>query len=540
MIITTTTNRAFAQDNSCRFEKQQQVAEGETTKLPLPITLPLDPTRVPPTVPPPSNGFGDRIIYFMHGLGGDEYAWKPVEGATYFGAPDFPARKAETLNGTYTAGDMTMNVCAQNAAFKLHDKSLLLHQDAYEKSKNMIIAHSQGSLVSRTMNMQAESLSDDHEFGGIVFFDGPQDGAIIIKNARSINNGGTGLGAELVSQGCSKLMPAILAANLKTQGAFSKLLVLKAGEAVADLACDKLNFVFQQLINGYAQQIQTNAYLPGAQHLADLRNYEESSSRAFKTHRVNFYSTEPSDFQIWRTLNYIYHPSINEEVFKATADYGPGTLKHSVDSILNIFVKNKGYAQGALNHYGCNTWEYILHIAVCETNQELLNQYNAGIEFFATANDQWRVIIGEKYTEKKCRVTLYQEDYWANNQCQQDFDFWDIPYEQCGEKAEELYDDYQGSNLGCSNGQVFGYSTSPLLKWYEQDSDGIVTTASQMALPDGTLPAVHLDNSSHMQIRNDLNTKYSLLKVFNGDFNLDEDAPIEQKESRDWFKTDKK
>lgn len=539
------TTQVFAQVDQCTFDKQKEINEGSGTRINPPAIPIHNPAHVPPEVPP--GDFGDRIIFFLHGLGGDEFAWKPVENATRYGAPDYPARKAEVGNMTYTDGNITMNNCAMNVGSALHDKSLLLHQTKAEKSRNMIIAHSQGSIVGRTLNMLIEDVPDNQEFGGIAFFDGPQGGAEILRNARTVADGGTGLGAEVVANTCAAFLDAKIKATIEPLTGIKKFFTKKifsgidpAGLCQSDLGIS----LFQYFINGLAGQTQTDAYMPGAQHLANMQAYETSPSRKFKTHRVNFYSTEPDEgYLVWRTLNYILNPSVEHEAFQANADDGPGTLTYTSDSLLkDVFKVN---LETAINKYtinNCHTWvnNILWGWSGCEDIVAEIRAWENLVEYFQTINDQWRVIIGEKKYYKTCKVTLYGEDDYMTQFCQEDIIFNDITDENvCGQKGQELYDD--GGMSSC-NLRLVGYSTGLEHNgaYEERTSDGVVLIESQMALPDGTIPAVHLINSSHMQVRNDENTRRSLRGLFEGTLNLSPDPTPEEIRSRDWFLTDKK
>ncbi|MEM1326222.1 MAG: hypothetical protein AAGI23_09730 [Bacteroidota bacterium] len=53
-----------------------------------------------------SSGPGDRPIFFIHGLGGNEYAWAKAQEGVEFGTATFDARKAETEELTYAQASM--------------------------------------------------------------------------------------------------------------------------------------------------------------------------------------------------------------------------------------------------------------------------------------------------------------------------------------------------------------------------------------------------------------------------------------------------
>jgi len=71
-------------------------------------------------------------------------------------------------------------------------------------------------------------------------------------------------------------------------------------------------------------------------------------------------------------------------------------------------------------------------------------------------------------------------------------------------------------------------------------SDGVVLYDSQSALPGNTVPLQKLFNSSHMQVRNDRNTKLGLNAIYDGTLNRGDNPTEEIDNSIKWFYTAKR
>ncbi|MEZ5058027.1 MAG: hypothetical protein R2879_13415 [Saprospiraceae bacterium] len=165
----------------------------------------LDPP--PPYFPPDPNFEGDRIIFFVHGLGGGPESWVKAASATQAGVnytSNWKPRKAYCLRPTYTE-------------FTLRDAGVNLHNDMYnlgwvinkafktEPKDNYIIAHSQGGLVSRMTDKllaDGDLPEEDRMFGGIVTFGTPHLGARIINNT---DPNGANLAGKFANEACEEL-----------------------------------------------------------------------------------------------------------------------------------------------------------------------------------------------------------------------------------------------------------------------------------------------------------------------------------------------
>ncbi len=524
---------------NCNFQEKKEVKNGAVTVG----TYEIDETLMTTASPyiTPSTSTQERNIMWIHGLGGTEYAWSGPMVATDWGLQDgtFPRRNTHSQTTHYTTGGIPMRNCAYNV-INFMKGNVVQGQIEADYKDNMLIAHSQGCIVARTMNMEAESKPDIRYFGGIAFFTGPNNGAEILRNARSVNDGGTGLGALLASNACNALVKSPIKKRIASLPGLKRLIGGPILDAVATTACDSElgKTVFQFAIDGHAKQAQTKAYLPNAPFLDSLKSFETNPNREFKPHRVNFISQEDDEgYLVWRTLQYQISPSSAEESFTANEDSGPGTLKSFADSLV-MFVYPKeieslkiGYEVNLCD----NWWKYINNpwqwwkTGICRTLLDAIYAYEDGIEFFETVNDQWKVIIGAKHGKLECEIQIVQEDVDQNdNPIQNSYiEYYpDIVSQQgCIDKAQEI----AGWPDIISAEADFGFNGD----WVEEPSDGIVLCRSQQELPGQTMMPQQLHGSSHMQIRNDRNTKTALKKLFNNEIV----EYVWEQPSGDWFAT---
>lgn len=475
----------------------------------------------------------NRIIFWAHGLGGDEESWRPAMNNVSYGSKDgtFPARDVHNYTMKYTNGNLTMRDCAITLGQGLREKTILHHQDSLKKHFNMIIAHSQGGIVSRTLNQVREN-ERIQDFGGLVFFTVAHQGAYILESAK---NGAGGIFSEWA---CNLLAAPYMREEIEKLNWFVQLLIDEdeVAKSITETFCSGASNVVNFLLNKIANEAQTDDYLPGAQHLKDLTEYELDSNRKFKTHRVNFFSEEPDEgYLIWRTLNYQYNSSLIFDNFGANADDGPGTLKQEIDDLhenyLNEIEKHKNNQQ----RLNCHTWwnEHIWNGEACDDYAKLEKLFKNALTFFEDSNNRWKVIIGARYLKNTGICEILGHEYEEIDEFGNGYGRL-IPFQfiyegiETDEECDLIKDDFIENNSYLHN-----IESLPRKIWEEIPSDGIVTLESQANLPGHNVINQKIYNSSHMQIRNDDNLKQSLMKLFRGELNDEQQFLNSQR----WFKT---
>ena len=170
-----------------------------------PPTIPGETIKVPPGgVLPTGCGMsspieGERVVYWLHGLGGTGAGWTTV-GTAYETEkniasryPFFPGtgieQAAATVHGDMTALD---SYCAAKEI---------------DRSKNILVAHSLGGLVGRALDRRIVNVygEDERRFGGMVSWGAPHQGAQILNNVEFQGSDAPAMLNRFAKEGCVAL-----------------------------------------------------------------------------------------------------------------------------------------------------------------------------------------------------------------------------------------------------------------------------------------------------------------------------------------------
>lgn len=113
----------------------------------------------------------DRNVLWIHGLGGSEQSWftnSAVHQNTY---------KMKSFNPRYGSG-----VDAKGAAMLVKDQIKKDLQNEATESKNFVVAHSFGGLVTRALEMKNGKNGEQQNFGGYITVQTPNSGAQLAAN----------------------------------------------------------------------------------------------------------------------------------------------------------------------------------------------------------------------------------------------------------------------------------------------------------------------------------------------------------------------
>ena len=478
------------------------------------------PTVDLPTPPDPNEV---RRIYFIHGLGGTDKAWEKAAEACWntginngLGIPGFPARKCETTRPDYnnSTGSLASAADGLRTAISIQANNDSINGNQLKRSRAMLIGHSQGGLVIRQLmrlDMVQQpghsTLAHGMNYGGVVTFASPLQGAKILDNRDKI--------FEMANEGCNKLL--LGAANDVYNGININLDLGKFGSAVVSLIglentlTKKIQAMLRKMVENLVPTVCnvatdnvmpmffkhyyagiTEDYKVGASTINTL-NSDTNYADYRKFPKVAFYAVEPQENIFWRTLNWmVYDPNghngangPNVGYFEANDDwklyndmikpmidhYQTSAEKYYAEYLAYDHCAN--YFAGLKNQY-CDWWKIVLcpplaaHCATYDYERTRAIQkrdlrykgyvqWSEGLEWFNNANESWKTIIGARV----------------------------------------------------QNGNTVTY----------KENDGVVLAESAGNLPK-TQKAVKINGSSHMQIRNDNNTKEHLNKLFNGDYGM--------------------
>jgi hypothetical protein len=225
--------------------------------------------------------------------------------------------------------------------------------------------------------------------------------------------------------------------------------------------------------------------------------------------KVAFYGVEPESGLMLRNAQYFLTPPNEFQPFEANDDL----------TLINSFNENyKQYEAKVIEgtvHLDewlakqkfCNDdpWYYFLHLNFCDNvvpkridqARKFIAAYRKGVNWFGRFDDQYKVIIGA------LKYDVVQQWYC---ECRQQ----DGP----GFSLNEV----SGPDAYCPPNAYWKCRLYQAPKYIaiKKASDGTVLAESAMNLPKATMNPVLLDNTSHMQARNNEAIRVALINLYDG------------------------
>lgn len=488
----------------------QTITQGQSTKVPLNNDFNNGGQEDGPT------GFvPDRNVFWVHGLNGDIGSWADAATASEYNvAPGFPARKLKSItdidysqsNGLEEAGAQLGRIIEPYKQIQL-----LFGEDP---ERNFIIAHSQGGMVTRALTNLDYCVDFDPlktlGYGGVVTYGTPHGGAQILNNKDMF--------ADFAHDLCTNLTagPAFDYAHKKLKfKVFGLSFKIEAGkvlpiEEIAEKVCD---FVGDVLIPGitFSETPRiTQDYEVGSSYLNELNSPCENIDYR-DLPKVALYGVENEDGLMLRTLKY-FNLSVNDyDYFAANED------NDAIDQMNQNVAKYLSHRVLHEQHLAIHKATYsslkcdlaigrILNFAMCSFLDNAIAKSKAGIEawqkgldWMMGSDDQYKIIIGalvyQTRTETWCRCTNRSTGEVTVQKLN--------PGDLC------LGD--PGIPLVCNT-----YKKT-FIDEIRKDSDGVVLAESASNYPDAQVQ-VKMLNSSHMQMRNDDNTRFTLRTLYDGGY----------------------
>jgi pimeloyl-ACP methyl ester carboxylesterase len=448
------------------------------------FTPPTNPKNPTPTPELPN----DRLIYWIHGLGGNGDSWAKVAQATQYQSPSqqvpgYPARKVTSLPLTYSQFSLS------GAASSLHNMIMTqgdpasIANNITDRTDNFIIAHSQGGIVSRATDMMYDQLGPQIErrFGGIVTFGSPHAGAKILNNKDQFG--------AFSEDGCNALISGPLEDSIQNLGIVSFFI---SGQTFHSLKEGFCNFLADQVAPiMFQDQFQdiTEDYKVGAVPIAELNTHTSTIPH------VAFYGIEEEPV-LYRTMYNLKVKKPNSyDHFKADDDQ---YLVTKFDSLFNEYnAKYEAYAQ-LVTHFEnegmpCDAMEWILHLNKCTVMDPAYwhflrrrDMWALGVHWLRNANKTYKTIIG---ADQSHWVTTYT----------------------CTCNGSSFPTNQPSCPPGCTRTNAVSYWLTE-----EYQSDGVILVESASAYP-GAMTR-DMPKSNHQQMRNDSNTKTRLKELFDGGY----------------------
>jgi hypothetical protein len=485
-----------------------------------------------------------RLIYFLHGLGGTPNSWKgSYDGLINYyqyrpKRPNYYTNQRNFLNATYEAHANMGTLEAE------YFRDYFNADTVYKYSPPYVIGHSQGGLVARDMDMKHDTndLLDprldytNRRFWGIVTFGTPHAGSYFAVRQDEISR----LASELTTTlGKNTVTRLFNGAALKVPILKGKLssVSLTAGELIDELHKDSiLDNIFNLIAKDNRDPI-TKQYGPG-----DSTYVNDTLGKFINPNmpKALFYGIE-SDPLIWHLTYFM--------ITKDPGEYGSFGANDDDDLATNMEdMRMKLITQAHVDLGHANWWRgrWWHPQKYTQANIHLSNMSSnmSTADYLTKANMLYKDVLGtyadSVYTrwllKRNCtEKTVIKRKRLFNNT----YDHYMTLYR------------YYSVNPGCSCGPALTFPNYKIgNRWrsktlsytytdiygdiiMEVESDAVVLKPSQMAFPGcsdmnkmalrevynrTTNTFVGVPNSvNHMQMRNCLQTEAALRRIYNGD-----------------------
>ena len=442
--------------------------------------VPTDFTPDDFSLPDPEGENTDRLIIWVHGLSGHGDLADGSENS-WIGASTQTELDYHSVSQRPDYSDVGIDEASVVLKDQIHGPYAPLVDD-----KTFIIAHSQGSIVSRWLDhyYYDGTFTDGEGFHGLVTFGGPHQGAVIINNRDDLEAwGGT--------------VPSILSAGPIAEGIEDNFWlnmlfdVTETVPAVENYMSDFFSTFVEPFLFGGLEAEVGESYAVGAPEITELNSYTPDIPI------VCFYGLEDEPL-IWNTLVYSVpgHLPNDHPPFEAGND----------DMLVNL--ANNGYMKYQIagiqwdiiaDHYEAVRSPFAGYIFIggdpLDEAKYISEAFLAGAYWWLTANSVWKEMIGALSTES--------DGYYCSciNENMDDITMDEYPVGP-GESCDPEWGD-------CSVYESYHF--------VEKQSDGVVLTESAGNCPGMTF-SKKMDGSNHFSMRNDWNTGNRLNELFNGNY----------------------
>lgn len=446
----------------------------------------------------------ERIVYWLHGLGGDKNGWKKVSEVTDFAstAPSvtgYPRRKIFSPELEYVLFQNTMDAASNSV------KSSIENADGFstafnvtDKTKNFIIAHSMGGLVARDLDRKyALESPSGRRIGGIVTFGTPHQGARILNNKDMFVSFASGMCGELSAGFIEETIEKNFFFDLITSGASVRQLFI-------DNACTPLAQMVPKLFNDFTPGI-TEDFKVGATKLDQLNTFPSNIPK------VAFWGKETAGSEMWRQLSSLLFQKPTDFSSFQAPDNQLLDFRNSGIQIYQTKVNTWQQAYDSRAYCSWTPWCWWYNNPLKDEARNIRDEYQRGLNWINNANEQWKVIIGAK---------RFEEVIVSGYECTcQDYDYDGNAIGSSWTNSVVDVNDCMGSSW-MQSCNITGTTNVVTFNTIDEASDGVVVESSAKGFPKGASPlptkTIEMQGSNHQQMRNDSNTKDRLLELFGG------------------------
>lgn len=456
-----------------------------------------------------------KVVYWIHGLSGNSQSWSRVQEVTDGDdtVPGYPIRRSFGYVVDYSGQE---NRVMDGLAGWVHGevenwRSVPARTDTLNRHTDIIVAHSQGGMVTRTMRKR--HLQDSSRFPlpirNVATFGTPHGGAVIINNTRPVN----GNVQKWINVGCNRLASAEIQTFVGSIWWLGTFVSPSAVSNFANVACSGLNRTALPILVESLRKPSAADYAIGSNHLSALTNLAQRDSNI---NMVSFYAIE-SEPVLWRSLGSMTFTT-DTSIAGSILSTNPFGLNQ--DDQLPHFINSKiqDYRAKEDRYSTVTFWEFVKDMNDYWDADEKVVTYRAAKTWLMTSNLSWKRFIGARFD------SVYQDGYLCT----------------CGPGGQAFRVNTQADCISaCPSPPPVGAGRFPwfqdLTNYYigilpnlvhhvtEIPNDGLVTVPTQVDYPGAVL--YPMDDTNHMQMRNCDRTREALNKLFDGklhsNFNID-------------------
>jgi pimeloyl-ACP methyl ester carboxylesterase len=433
-----------------------------------------------------SETFDYRNVFWVHGYQGNENSWsKASDDVGKFEVVNLIRKpkgrfKALSHKADYNISQQSLDSSAANLKSDIENRII----GQLNTSKNFVIAHSLGGLVSRTLGNMNNPVGG-RAYNGLITFGTPHQGvyaANTLVNTNKVN--------DVLLSACKSLGKGPGEEAITNSGALASLGVLigLAGGALSQI-CDGGVAIGYPLLpkfagTGIEGQLTTDA----AQSIPPMAT----------DNNAVFYGIEST-----LDSNGVKDDGLTPRFIGSTLFNPNGAPLYGAeinDALgFRVVAKSLNFYTGKMNFYQS------IHNIICQSSPlclstagRLAKAYRQGVNWFPTLDPTWKDIIGAGTYEVEqtgCQCVFYE-----------------------GGHVDHV-EFYPGTELDCTDYEQEGYfkvECTQTVNFLEQntDSDGFVLKSSAINAPGMNYPPQVMIGSNHFQMRNDRNTGDAVRRIF--------------------------
>jgi len=510
----------YCQDQNCTNLKiKGEISDTRDVDPPITGTL-------PPPPPPPVPHEHERIVYWVHGFGGDYTALEKARAISTQPIPhvsstqsnevyindliSYPARKIISHVPSYDTG-LDLTTYGFDVGKQIRDFSVIENQTLGQSRNNICITSSWGGSVTR-MGEVIWNGGSGFRAGGIASFGASHHGAIIANNLVEEGPQQEDLGFQLfdasaqtdlrVTQKFSNFLfkaQSDLRAGPKVYG-FGTIL-LNLIKKVAPQVEKEINEIIKEIIELVPKVVGKGLFNKTALYLQTTNpQVALLQNNPNMTQNVAFYGAEDRDQTLWRLFYWGKNdPNLPSDQLESFTYNGQGYFEATDDQFgVKTFEKNLAAYQAKQEYHHKESqsswWTGSLGALFKAKHKRAFLGYIKGVQWWQNSSRYWDILTGALTYVDGNVCTCYGE-------YEDPISGWSFPYSYVSQTC-----------IPHDENEICAYNTIQNYK----DNDGVVLKESAIDFP-GFIDTIRMQGSNHFQIRNDENMRTQLLTLFAAD-----------------------